>query len=58
MVSRNVSKTSSAGIIVGIASSNSKENIERVIGEEISNIIDFFDCGISLNGKDKRLKIY
>jgi phosphoglycolate phosphatase len=44
------------GIVVGIASSNSKENIERVIGEEIANIIDYFDCGISLNGKDKRLK--
>ncbi len=42
--------------IVGIASSNSQENIKRVIGEEIANTIDFFDCGISLTGKDKRLK--
>ncbi len=43
-------------ISIGIASSNSKENIERVIGEEIASLIDFFDCGISLTGKDKRLK--
>ena len=49
-------KLNQEGIIVGIASSNSKENIKRVIGEDISNVIDYFDCGISLNGKDKRLK--
>ena len=42
-------------ITVGIASSNSKQNIEKVIGPEISKMIDFFDCGISLNGKDKKL---
>lgn len=42
--------------VVGIASSNSRENIERVIGEKIASTIDFFDCGISLTGKDKRLK--
>lgn len=43
------------GISVGIASSNSKPNIEKVIGPEIAKIIDYFDCGISLTGKDKKL---
>ena len=43
------------GVIVGIASSNSKQNIEKVIGPEIASVIQFFDCGIGLNGKDKKL---
>lgn len=46
----------SAGIQIAIASSNSRENVERVLGEGNAKLITHFACGISLFGKAGRLR--
>lgn len=40
-----------AGVQVAIVTSNSQENVERVLGEENLRLIDHFGCGASIFGK-------
>lgn len=43
------------GIELGIASSNSRENVEQVLGRENALLMRHFSCGISLFGKARKL---
>jgi len=44
------------GVPVGIVSSNSEQNVRRILGPELSACIDYFECGVSVFGKAKKLK--
>lgn len=41
---------------LGIVSSNSRENVERVLGAENSNRMAHFACGVSMFGKASKLR--
>jgi len=44
------------GMLLAVVSSNSKENICGVLGSEISSLISYFECGVSIFGKHSKLK--
>lgn len=46
----------SKNVKVIILSSNSRENVERVLGEELLQTIHHLECGISILGKTDKLK--
>ncbi|NLE01810.1 MAG: HAD hydrolase-like protein [Fibrobacter sp.] len=43
------------GLILAVASSNSKKNIQKVLGSEISRLFNCFECGVNLTGKSSRI---
>jgi phosphoglycolate phosphatase len=45
----------SQGISLAIMSSNSYENIVHVLGDQNAALIEFFECGVSLFGKSKKI---
>jgi phosphoglycolate phosphatase len=45
-----------AGVTLGIVSSNSRENVERILGPKNASLIDHFACGASVFGKAPRLR--
>jgi phosphoglycolate phosphatase len=45
-----------AGIGIAVVSSNSEENVRRVLGPELSKLIAAFECGASLFGKSMRFR--
>lgn len=40
---------------IGIVSSNSRDNIARILGAELSRAVEHFECGSSLFGKARRI---
>jgi phosphoglycolate phosphatase len=44
------------GIVLGILSSNTRENIRRVLGRETAALFRYWECGSSLFGKTARLR--
>jgi phosphoglycolate phosphatase len=44
------------GVRTAIVSSNSRVNVERVLGPKFAAMIDHFDCGASIFGKRKHLR--
>jgi phosphoglycolate phosphatase len=44
------------GVTLAIVTSNSRENVQRVLGEELMRHIGFFECGVSMFGKRRRLE--
>jgi phosphoglycolate phosphatase len=46
---------SATGVTLAIASSNSRENVERVLGPSTSQLITHWACGISIFGKSRKL---
>jgi phosphoglycolate phosphatase len=55
-VERMFEDLKSAGIKIGIVSSNAEANIRRTLGEETAGHIEVFSCGVSLFGKAVRLR--
>lgn len=47
---------SSRGVALGIVTANSRENVERVLGESLMQHIRFMECGASMFGKRRRLE--
>jgi phosphoglycolate phosphatase len=45
-----------AGIKVAVVSSNSRENVERILGAENARLVSHFGCGVSMFGKAARLR--
>ena len=45
-----------AGIKLAIVSSNSRENVERVLGKANASLVTHFACGVSVFGKAARLR--
>jgi phosphoglycolate phosphatase len=44
------------GVRTAIVSSNSEENIRRILGEPNASLIDDYECGASLFGKARKLR--
>ena len=44
------------GMRIAIVSSNSRENVERILGPVTSKLISYFDCGASLFGKASKIR--
>ena len=45
-----------AGIKVAVVSTNSRENVERILGVQNAGLISHFGCGVSMFGKAARLR--
>jgi phosphoglycolate phosphatase len=41
---------------LAVVSSNSPENIRRVLGPEVAALIEYYECGVSLFGKKSRFR--
>lgn len=44
------------GIKVAVVSTNSRENVERILGSRNAGLISHFGCGVSMFGKSARLR--
>jgi phosphoglycolate phosphatase len=44
------------GVRLALVSSNSTENVRRVLGEELAALFDRYECGVDLFGKSSKLK--
>jgi phosphoglycolate phosphatase len=49
-------RLAAANILLGIVSSNSRENVERVLGAENARLISHFACGVSMFGKAAKIR--
>jgi phosphoglycolate phosphatase len=49
-------RLAASGVQLAIVSSNSRENVERVLGAESSRLVAHFGCGVSMFGKAARLR--
>src|SRR4051812_31005711 len=45
-----------AGVQLAVVSSNSRENVERILEMENAKLIAYFGCGVSMFGKASRLR--
>jgi phosphoglycolate phosphatase len=43
-------------IALAVVSSNSRENVRRVLGPEVAALVDYYECGASLFGKKSKFK--
>lgn len=43
-------------VYLAIVSSNSIENVQRILGAELATLIDHFECGVTLFGKGQKLR--
>jgi phosphoglycolate phosphatase len=55
-ISEVLTRLTAKGIELAIVSSNSQENVERVLGVQNSKLITHFACGVSLLGKPAKLR--
>jgi phosphoglycolate phosphatase len=49
-------RLAACGVQLGIVSSNSRENVERVLGRENAKLIAHFACGVSMFGKAAKVR--
>jgi phosphoglycolate phosphatase len=47
---------SAGGTRIAIVSSNSESNIRQILGEELSGLVEQFECGASFFGKSRKLR--
>jgi phosphoglycolate phosphatase len=47
---------SSRGVLLGIVSSNSRANVERILGPDLGTLIARYECGVSLFGKATKIR--
>lgn len=47
---------SARGVLLAIVSSNSRGNVERVLGPELAGLIARYECGVALLGKGAKLR--
>ena len=49
-------RLASVGVTLAVVSSNSYENIRHVLGEEMAALIAYYECGVSIFGKEAKLR--
>lgn len=49
-------RLSDRGIAIAMVSSNSYENVRAVLGQEIAALIKYYECGVSVFGKQAKLR--
>ena len=50
-------RLAAGGVQLAVVSSNSRENVERVLGMENAKLIAHFACGVSMFGKASKLRL-
>jgi phosphoglycolate phosphatase len=45
-----------AGVKISMVTSNSRTNVEKVLGVENANLIEYYECGVSLFGKEAKIR--
>jgi len=55
-ISKALARLAAGGAQLAIVSSNSRENVERVLGVEDANRIAHWSCGVSMMGKAAKLR--
>jgi phosphoglycolate phosphatase len=55
-ISEMLQHLASSGVQLAIVSSNSRENVEKILGTKNSLLIQQFACGVSMMGKASRLR--
>src|SRR5688500_14713594 len=55
-VDRLLRVLSDTGIKLAIVTSNSTENVQRILGAENAALIQYYECGVQLFGKQSKLK--
>lgn len=55
-IDRLLTKLSQAGVTLAVVSSNSQQNVRRVLGSDNMELIETFICGVSLFGKAAKLR--
>jgi len=55
-ISDVLARLAASGIRLAIVSSNSRENVERVLGRDNARLIAHFACGVSMMGKAAKLR--
>lgn len=55
-ISDALRRLGNGGVRLAIVSSNSRENVERVLGMENTKLIQHFACGVSMFGKATKLR--
>ena len=55
-ISESLKQLSRSGVILGIVSSNSRENVSAILGSENAALIKHFACSASLFGKAPKLR--
>ncbi|NHZ82234.1 HAD hydrolase-like protein [Massilia sp. CCM 8695] len=45
-----------AGVVLAVVSSNSEQNVRRVLGPGLSSLFSHFECGMSVFGKASRIR--
>jgi phosphoglycolate phosphatase len=51
-----LTRLAAGGVQLAIVSSNSRENVERILGRDNGRLIAYFGCGVSLFGKADKLR--
>src|SRR4051812_43140351 len=49
-------RLAAAGVQLAVVSSNSRENVKRILGPENTTLINYFNCGASIFGKASKLR--
>jgi phosphoglycolate phosphatase len=49
-------RLSMQGILMAVVSSNSRDNVVRVLGQKNAGLIRYFECGVSISGKQSKIK--
>lgn len=47
---------SNSGILLGIVTSNSRENVDAILGNANGSLVNFYSCGASMFGKAPKLR--
>lgn len=55
-VTETLRRLSACGIQVGVVSSNSRLNVEHILGPDAAALVNHFGCGVSMFGKAARLR--
>ena len=55
-ISEVLNRLAAGGVQLAIVSSNSRENVERVLGADNARLIAHFACGVSMLGKASKLR--
>jgi len=53
---RLLARLEETGVLMAVVSSNTRDNVRRVLGPENSRRIDFYECGVALLGKTGRFR--
>lgn len=49
-------RLSEMGATLAVVSSNSRENVRHVLGAEVAALVAYYECGVSVFGKEAKLK--